>query len=174
MEIHTGDVRGGGTGANVFVTLEGTKDTSSKWQLHGGDGGEFERGSVVSTQLECQTNLGEIKRLRIGHDNSGFGPDWFLDHVVLCTADDPQDKLYFKCGRWLSRNQGDGLIECCLQASQCPPDKNESKCYMVTTITGNRRGAGTKANVFITLFGEKGSSEEQFLDNDPANFERGR
>jgi hypothetical protein len=44
--------------------------------------------------------------------------------------------------------------------------------YTVTVSTGNVRGAGTSAKVFVTLFGEKGDSGKKFLDNAPDNFER--
>ena len=46
--------------------------------------------------------------------------------------------------------------------------------YKVTTFTGDKRGAGTDANVFITLFGESGDSGEKKLDTTKNNFERGR
>jgi len=45
--------------------------------------------------------------------------------------------------------------------------------YRVTVYTGNKRGAGTDANVYVTLFGEMGDSAERRLDNSKNNFERG-
>lgn len=173
LEVHTGDVRGAGTSANVFISLEGTKGSSSKHQIRGHQGG-FERGSVVRGELQCQRDISRVKWLVIGHDNSGFGSDWFLDQVVLYPQSDPQDKLYFVCGQWLSRTQGDGEIERTLGVSPAPSAQLPQKCYLLELVTGAMRGAGTGANVFITLFGEKGTSGEKCLDNDPANFERGR
>ena len=46
--------------------------------------------------------------------------------------------------------------------------------YLVHTYTGDKRGAGTDANVVITLFGEVGDSGEKKLDNARNNFERGK
>lgn len=46
--------------------------------------------------------------------------------------------------------------------------------YLVHTYTGDRRGAGTDANVAITIFGEEGDSGEHKLDNARNNFERGK
>ena len=40
-------------------------------------------------------------------------------------------------------------------------------------FTGNKRGGGTDANVYITLFGKEGDSAERKLDNSLNNFERG-
>jgi len=46
--------------------------------------------------------------------------------------------------------------------------------YLVHTFTGDKRGAGTDANVVITIFGEEGDSGEKKLDNARNNFERGK
>ena len=44
--------------------------------------------------------------------------------------------------------------------------------YKVSVYTGDKKGAGTDANVFITMFGENGDSGEMKLDNTKNNFER--
>ena len=170
VEVVTGDVRGGGTDSNVFLTLEGDERSSSKHQLLG----NFDRGSVVTAEITCEGELGPLRRLVIGHDSSGFGADWFLDYIILCSQNEPHNKMYFPCAQWLSRTQGDGLIERSLEVSIIPPERSLPWSYLVSTLTGGMRGAGTSANVFITLYGEKGSSEKTFLDNDPANFVRNR
>lgn len=46
--------------------------------------------------------------------------------------------------------------------------------YLVHTFTGDKRGAGTDANVVITIFGEDGDSGEKKLDNARNNFEHGK
>lgn len=173
IEVHTGNVRGGGTCANVFVTLTGSKGTSSKTLVKADDGGHFDRGSVITTQLEC-VDLGRLKSLTIEHDNSGFGPDWFLDRIVVYRSEKPEKKAYFQCRQWLSRTEGDGAIQRVLQPSSSPPEPSVGKTYLVITQTGYQRGAGTDANVYVTLYGSLGSSGERRLDNHPANFERGR
>ena len=43
--------------------------------------------------------------------------------------------------------------------------------YTVTTYTGNKWGAGTDANVLITIYGKNGDTGERKLDNDGNNFE---
>lgn len=45
---------------------------------------------------------------------------------------------------------------------------------MLTLKTGDKRGAGTDANVFVQFYGQDGKSEEYFLDNKSDNFERGQ
>ena len=44
--------------------------------------------------------------------------------------------------------------------------------YKVTVFTADKRGAGTDANVFCTLFGEFGESSELKLGTNKNNFDR--
>ena len=46
--------------------------------------------------------------------------------------------------------------------------------YKIETWTGKVDGAGTDANVFITLFGNRGTTREISLDNSENNFEWGK
>jgi len=46
--------------------------------------------------------------------------------------------------------------------------------YVITTKTGDKRGSGTDANVFIQIYGVDGKSEEYPLRNKSDNFERGK
>jgi len=44
--------------------------------------------------------------------------------------------------------------------------------YEVTVYTGDMRGAGTNANVFLVMYGEIGKSDRFDLRNKSDNFER--
>ena len=46
--------------------------------------------------------------------------------------------------------------------------------YEVTVWTGDIRGAGTDANVFLQMYGEYGKSETYQLRNRTDNFEQGQ
>lgn len=55
------------------------------------------------------------------------------------------------------------------------PAYSNTIVYQVKVITGDRRGAGTDANVFIEIYGEKGNSGQQkTLQTSSNNFERGK
>lgn len=45
--------------------------------------------------------------------------------------------------------------------------------YRITVFTGNKRGAGTDADVSIVLYGSLGDTGEWRLDDEKNNFERG-
>ncbi len=166
LKVHTGDVRGASTGANVFITVHGTKGSSPKTQLSG----PFDRACVVEASLQAP-DVGRVTTLTVEHDNSGFGPDWFLDYISVSYKD---TSSYFPCAQWLSRSEGDGAIQRTLSGTPRPPPPYVGKSYIVTIVTGSQRGAGTQANVYLTLEGTVGSSGEKRLDNDPDNYTRGR
>ncbi|EDO44990.1 predicted protein, partial [Nematostella vectensis] len=80
IHIFTGDVWGAGTDANVLVTLYGTKGDSGEHKLDNEGENNFEQGMIDTYKFEC-SYLGDLVKLRIGHDNTGWGPGWYLDKV---------------------------------------------------------------------------------------------
>ena len=75
---------------------------------------------------------------------------------------------FFDCREWLDTKSGTSRQ---LYKSTTNPKSNRAR-YKVTVKTSDIRGAGTDANVFIELLGEKGSTGRQFLDTSKDNFER--
>ena len=46
--------------------------------------------------------------------------------------------------------------------------------YKVSVFTGKKRGAGTDADVYITLYGDMGETGAIMLDDKKNNFEAGK
>ena len=46
--------------------------------------------------------------------------------------------------------------------------------YTIRTYTGNAEGAGTKANIYVTLFGNKGDSGFRLLTHGDKKYAKGR
>ncbi|XP_065836583.1 lipoxygenase homology domain-containing protein 1-like [Oscarella lobularis] len=177
ISVLTGDVRGAGTDANVFLTVFGERGSTPKTKLSNGQTGNFSRGKDASFRMRC-ANLGEIHKIRIEHDNTGFGAGWFVEKIVVSTQDDDNvRRYYFHSGQWLARDEGDGQIRRDIAASNDPIVVSASSKplrYVVSTYTGSVRGAGTDANVFVTIFGSNGDTGDRRLDNNKNNFERNR
>eukprot|EP00727_Mastigamoeba_balamuthi_P010665 m51a1_g6220 hypothetical protein (2032) ;mRNA; r:217273-223689 len=203
VSVTTGDARGAGTDARVFVTLFGTAGSSGKRALAGGKE-LFERGRTDRFEVECP-RLGELMSLFVEHDNSGLGPGWFLERVVVAEPA-PQSRAWeFPCHRWLARDEDDGLIirelrplalpapsaasaaAATAAAAAAAPDDIGSLdldladgqgqglvAYTVTTVTGDRSGAGTDANVFVNLVGSAGESGKRDLRGPGNLFERNK
>jgi len=78
----------------------------------------------------------------------------------------------FPCKRWFDAHQGDNLIERDLIIDGKPgPDFVR---YRVSVVTGTVKGAGTDANVHLTLVGSTGRVDKALLDNEKNNFEQGK
>lgn len=75
------DRPGAGTDANVFMTAYGNQGDSGKNKLDNAQD-NFERNKTDIFTFEWP-ELGELSKIRIGHDNKGFGASWFLDKVTI-------------------------------------------------------------------------------------------
>lgn len=82
------------------------------------------------------SDLGNINKIKIGHDGKGFGSGWFLDKVlpfnlriegkgnllifvqVYVINPISKQEWVFLCGRWLDTTEDDGKTERVLVASE--------------------------------------------------------
>ena len=55
-------------------------------------------------------DLGQVFKIRIRHDNSQMGADWYLDQVEVVDVD-TEEVYMFLCERWLSKKKEDKRIE---------------------------------------------------------------
>ncbi|XP_035234693.1 lipoxygenase homology domain-containing protein 1 isoform X2 [Anguilla anguilla] len=172
----TGDVRGAGTDANVFVTLFGDYGITPKVHLASNtekrNRTAFEKNKTDVFRVKTN-NVGPIQKIRIEHDNTGLSSGWFLDRVMVTDMTRPHLRFYFACNNWLSREEGDGLFVRDLLGTLDPMDMPKYNKYIVSVFTPDVKGSGTDADVFINIFGENGDTGERRLDNDKDNFERG-
>jgi len=152
------------TSAQVYIIIFGDKNNSGKVVLENSPT-NFSRAAVDKFQVDT-VDLGELKKIIIGHNNAGLGADWFLQNVSVRNEINGKD-YHFPCGRWFSKNVDDKLIEreITLSAKPC-----RATTYEVVVKTGNLRGSGTDANVF-NIQGKTLSSGKRKLDNMWNNFE---
>ncbi|MCJ8735061.1 hypothetical protein PDJAM_G00242560 [Pangasius djambal] len=161
LKIKTGEKKYAGTDANVFAVLYGEYDDTGIINLKASKThkNKFEQGFIDEFIVEA-VNLGELKRIRIGHDNAG-GSGWFLDWVEI-NAPSQGLKLCFPCGRWLDKGEDDGAL-----ARDLYPAELQTEVYTpfvpyeIKTFTSDIFGAGTDADVFIVLYGENGVCTHQ-------------
>ncbi|XP_044239129.1 lipoxygenase homology domain-containing protein 1 isoform X1 [Ursus arctos] len=168
----TGDVRGAGTDANVFITLFGENGLSPKLHLTSRSESAFEKANVDVFRVRTN-NVGLIYKIRIEHDNTGLNASWYLARVIVTDMKRPHLRYYFNCNSWLSKVEGDRQWCRDLLASFDPMDMPRGNKYEVKVYTGDVISAGTDADVFINIFGEYGDTGERRLENEKDNFERG-
>jgi len=105
--VVTGFEKGAGTDANVFITIFGLNGDSGKRALKQKFRNLFERGKTNRFYLET-LDMGELKKVRIEHDNSGLAPGWLVERVEITNSATGVTTI-FPCGKWLDENRGDGL-----------------------------------------------------------------
>ena len=108
IEVFTADVAHAGTDANVSILLYGANGDTGQRQLTKKFVNLFERGKVDDFKIEA-LDLGQLTRLRIEHDNKGFGAGWMLEKVDITNLTS-QEKVTFPCSQWLDKKKGDGKI----------------------------------------------------------------
>jgi len=93
--VYTGDKRSAGTTSNVFIALEGSKDRTEEQCLLGG---KFERNSVDRFVIDAPYDLGEIRSVIVGSDDTGPSSGWFLDKVEV-------NGRSFFCKNWIGTDE---------------------------------------------------------------------
>lgn len=75
IKVYTSKISGAGTDANVFIQIYGEDACTEETTLYEKTDrpGKFQTGSVDTVTLELD-DVGEtIKKIRVGHDNKGWG-----------------------------------------------------------------------------------------------------
>jgi hypothetical protein len=80
----TGNVSGAGTDANVFIIVYGERGDTGEQKLSKSATyrDKFERGHTDVFEVEA-VDLGELKSVKIWHDNKFFRADWYLERVEV-------------------------------------------------------------------------------------------
>ncbi len=52
---------------------------------------------------------GDLSKIQIEHDNSGFGAGWYLEKVDVVNMASNRTWT-FPCAKWMDKNKGDGAI----------------------------------------------------------------
>lgn len=106
--VITGDEKGAGTDANVFLTIYGTNGDSGCRQLRQKFRNLFEREQTDRFLLEM-LDMGELLKVRVEHDNSGLSPGWLLERVEVTNTASGVTTI-FLCGKWLDTKRADGQL----------------------------------------------------------------
>ena len=93
-----------GTNANVFVTLTGVNGDSGERPLDQSERFDlFEAGNEDVFKIKS-VDLGELKSVKIRHDNSGLKSGWYLEYVRVSSAS-LEEPIIFPCKRWLAKER---------------------------------------------------------------------
>ncbi|CAJ1049792.1 polycystic kidney disease protein 1-like 2 [Xyrichtys novacula] len=137
ISVQTGNRKNAGTTANVTVKLIGSEGESETHNLTDPDKLVFERGSVDVFVLATPFPLGEVRSIRLQHNNAGGHPSWYINRV---TIQDLQTRhvWHYLCGCWLSADRGDGLTKKTFNAAKNNEIASFRDIFQSRTSTGFR------------------------------------
>ncbi|XP_028608529.1 polycystic kidney disease protein 1-like 2 [Grammomys surdaster] len=139
VTVYTGHRRGAATSSKVTLTLYGSDGESEPHHLSDPDAAVFERGGVDVFLLSTLFPLGELRSLRLWHDNSGDRPSWYVSRVLV--YDSVVDrKWYFLCNSWLSIDVGDCVLDKVFPVATEQDRKQFSHLFFTKTSTGFQDG----------------------------------
>ncbi|KAM3841839.1 oxygen-regulated protein 1 [Vipera latastei] len=177
ITIVTGGFETAGTTATVSLYVYGDNKASGPLILGSGKHQLFNPNSTDTFQINLK-NIGEPYKIRIGHDNSGKNPSWYLNEIRFQKMNLPSEQeICFPVNCWLSEDQGDGDTW-----REIPIRRSKKEClplvvYKISVFTGTQPGAETNSNVYITIFGNQGDSGKRKLQKSSTNkvtFQRGQ
>lgn len=97
-----------GTTAHVGIKLYGEYGKSKERQLQ--KDGAFQRNCVDSFFIANDTNLGNVHKIMIWHDNYGLDPSWHLIQVIIRDMQ-TEKKYYFFGNCWMTLEKEQGYIQ---------------------------------------------------------------
>ncbi|KAF5404278.1 hypothetical protein PHET_02377 [Paragonimus heterotremus] len=163
LTFYTADKPGAGTTADVFVQFYGEAGISREiwlntppWIKQSDKEPKvpikFDRGSCVQVAFPPCQQYGQLKQLKVGHNNHGHSPRWFLEKVIV--DDLKQHRVYeFPCHNWIDSPNEIHLHCTRAKDRSASPKKWKKVPFIFMVFTGDLHNAGTTANVFIRLRG---------------------
>ncbi|CAF4476662.1 unnamed protein product, partial [Rotaria sp. Silwood2] len=82
ITVRTGKGMTAGTDANVFIIIYGKSGRTAVHRLDNSLKNDFERDTTSEFTI-MDIDIGKIDRIKVWHDNSGVGPAWLLDSIII-------------------------------------------------------------------------------------------
>lgn len=161
---------------NPFYQIIGRQGETGKIRLREGYSRShvFTKGNTYKMSVKSP-DIGEITKLRIGDDGYGRGRTMFVEEVTVTNKEG--DTVVFPCRCWLGKDDSNSAIIRELIPGKPVPEEPEDISYHMTIKTGDKPNAGTDANVYFALCGDKGETPRIDLQDERQTFrrfERGR
>ncbi|KAF5895661.1 polycystin-1, partial [Clarias magur] len=117
IQVKTGWSRGAGTTAHVGISLHGSESRSGHRHLD--QVGAFTRNSLDIFHIATDSNLGNLCKIRVWHDNKGLSPAWLLQYVLVKDLQ-TGNSYFFLVEEWLSvdNEKTDGRVEIEVEPSE--------------------------------------------------------
>ncbi|XP_058687118.1 oxygen-regulated protein 1 [Poecile atricapillus] len=161
VSVFTSDVPSAGTSSKVYIALYGDRGSSGPIFLDGEKGKLFQRGNEDIFTVNTR-NVGHLYKIRIGHTNTGNSPAWHCKEVQLLNFFSGE-QFSFPAHRWLAEDQAGGEVSVELPVLYQGQPILPVTVYKVHVTTGDLWNAATEADVYISVYGERGDTGSRQL-----------
>ncbi|XP_076115119.1 polyunsaturated fatty acid 5-lipoxygenase-like [Mytilus galloprovincialis] len=100
ISVKTGDKKGAGTDANVYIILHGKGPQTSKYNLDTFFKNDFEQGSIDDYTVDSDVNIPEVQRIELWRDNYGLFSNWYLDWIEVTNVESGITSI-FPAMKWI-------------------------------------------------------------------------
>ncbi|XP_071487669.1 polyunsaturated fatty acid 5-lipoxygenase-like [Diadema antillarum] len=128
IRVKTGDCRGAGTDANIFIALHGAQETRTKnVQLSGAFWQDnFERGQFNTFNPKELVDSGPVMKLEVWRDNSSLFNSWFVD-LIEVERHSTNTTYVFPVNRWVKEWPRLQLVEWDCRLPQDDMDRHDQR-----------------------------------------------
>ncbi|KAM8967369.1 oxygen-regulated protein 1 [Pelodytes ibericus] len=175
VTVITGNFHEAATDATVFLHVYGKETDSGPITLGSGGDQLFNINSADTFQVNLR-HLGKPYKIRIGHDNSGENPSWYLEGIELQNLTS-KEEFYLPINKWLAEDKDDGDTWREIALSTNQNNLLPLLDYEISVYTGAISSAGKETNVYINIFGTSGDSGKRKLhksQNQTFKFQKGQ
>lgn len=102
--MKTGNEHWAGTSSRIYIKLYGETGSTAKIQLKN-TADQMTVDSANKFVADVGNNLGDIRKIEVGHDNTGAHAGWLLKQVVIKSGHSSR-VYYFAINKWLSDKSG--------------------------------------------------------------------
>ncbi|XP_063413650.1 allene oxide synthase-lipoxygenase protein-like isoform X2 [Mytilus trossulus] len=104
ITVKTGDKKGAGTDANVYIILHGKGIQTIKYTLDTFFKNDFERGNIDNYSVDFDVNIPEVQRIELWRDAYGLFSNWYLDWIEVTNLATNITTI-FPAMKWIKENQ---------------------------------------------------------------------
>ncbi|CAF1040089.1 unnamed protein product [Adineta ricciae] len=175
LQVRTGGKQFAGTDSLIQVMIKGTDSQTRQLSLTSDASNLFEQNQLDTFAI-VGWDLGDLLELTVTSDRTHMASDWDLKEMniwkILPDNESKQVLVYFPFNQWIGKKKSTLTAKRETYRSVDHHPRGPT-CYHIAIKTGDVRGAGTDANVYIIIYGESGRSTTHLLDNIGKNdFER--
>ncbi|CAC5367930.1 ALOX5 [Mytilus coruscus] len=104
ITVQTGDKKGDGTHAHVYIILYGKDETQTKeCKLSNFLRNDFKRGSVENFSITSDVYISEVRKIELWRDNHGSCANWYLDWIEVNNVGNSLTTT-FPALKWIKEN----------------------------------------------------------------------